>query len=258
VHTTQQLFNDLTTLGIHPGDAILMHSSWKSLGGLEGGPAAFFETFLRLLGPEGTLILPALSYESVDRNQPVFDLLTTPSCVGFLPEYFRTQVPGVVRSMHASHSCCMLGKHAASLAENHELDETPVGPHSPFAKLPELDGWVLMLGCGADCNTSFHGIEETAEPPYLLDRSQRVRYVLRDASGKELEQFALRHNFEINGRHYHQRYSRILPHLTADEVRYGCVLDADCVLMRASAIWKKGHDLLKADPCYFVELPDET
>ena len=145
MHTTQQLFDDLKALGVNPGNTILMHSSWKSLGGLEGGPAAFFETFLRLLGTEGTLVLPALSYDNVHFDQPVFDVLNTTSCIGFLPEYFRTQIPGVVRSLHASHSCCIRGKHATFLAEGHELDETPVGPNSPFAKLPQLDGWILML-----------------------------------------------------------------------------------------------------------------
>jgi len=258
MHSTRQLTDDLRALGVRPGDAVLMHSSWKSLGGVEGGPKAFFEAFIGLLGPEGTLILPALSYESVSAEQPVFDVKTTPVCpdVGFLPEYFRTQVPGVVRSLHPTHSCCMAGKHAAFLAEGHGLDETPVGPHSPFAKLPQLNGWILMLGCSPDRNTSMHGVEETAEPPYLLDRRGKVRYILRDADGRETERLSWQHDFDAgSGEHYIQRYSRILPLLSGDELHRGKVLDADCVLMRAAAVWKKGHDALERDPFYFVDRP---
>lgn len=258
MHTTRQLADDLLRLGIHPGDTILMHSSWKSLGGLDGGPDAFFRTFLDLLGNEGTLVLPALSYAFVSREQPVFDVRTTPVCpgVGFLPEYFRTKVHGVIRSLHPTHSCCMTGSHAAFLAEGHELDDTPVGANSPFAKLPKLDGWILMLGCSPDRNTSMHGVEETAEPPYLLDRSERVRYVLRDIDGHEIERLSWQHDFIAeNGEHYEQRYSRILPLLAKDDVHSGKVLDADCVLMRASSVWRKGHEMLLRDPFYFVTRP---
>ena len=62
MHTTQQLKQDLAALGVCPGDAVLMHSSYKSLGGIEGGAAGFFAAFLELLGAQGTLALPALSY----------------------------------------------------------------------------------------------------------------------------------------------------------------------------------------------------
>lgn len=256
MHTLTQLREDLSRLGIHPGDTVLMHSSWKSLGGVEGGVNGFFDTFIDLLGPEGTLILPALSYDDVSAEQPVFDELNTPSCVGFLPEYFRTQVPGVVRSLHPTHSCCMRGRHAAFLAENHETDETPVGPNSPFAKLPQLDGWILMLGCCPDHNTSMHGVEETAEPPYVLDRSAKVRYVLRTADGREIERLSWAHDFASEtGEHYHQRYSRIIDLLDDADVHKGKVLDADCVLMRARAVWQKGHEALLKEPFYFVDHP---
>jgi len=258
MHTQAQLRSDLSRLGIRPGDVVLMHSSWKSLGGLEGGAKGLFEAFLDLLGPEGTLILPALSYDSVSAEQPLFDIMNTPVCpdVGFLPEYFRTQVSGVVRSLHPTHSCCMAGQEASFLAEDHELDDTPVGPHSPFAKLPKLNGWILMLGCSPDRNTSMHGVEETAEPPYVLDRTAKVRYVLRSADGREIERLSWQHNFDAgNGEHYQQRYSRILPLLSGDEVHYAKVLDADCVLMRAAAVWKKGREALERDPFYFVDRP---
>lgn len=253
MHSRARLEADLRALGVRSGDTVLMHSSYKSLGGVEGGAAGFFEAFLSLLGPEGTLVLPSLSYEYVTREQPVFDVRETPSCVGYLTEFFRTQVPGVVRSLHATHSCCAIGRQAQALTGTHLLDDTPVGPNSPFAKLPEMDGWILMLGCHPDHNTSMHGVEQTAEPPYLLDRTARVRYVLRDAQGVAHEQWALRHNFVLDGWYYEQRYSRILSLLSDSEVRRGRVLSADCVMMRADAVWEKGRRMLLRDPFYFVD-----
>ena len=255
-HSKEQLKRDLGALGVSAGDTVLMHSSYRSLGGIEDGAEGFFSAFMELLGPEGTLILPALSYESVTRQQPEFHLAFTPSCVGYLPEFFRTQFPGVIRSMHPTHSCCLFGRRAVELAADNEQDETPVGPHSPFAKLPKVGGKILMLGCGLDHNTSMHGVEETAEPPYLFDRAntERVDYILYDDVGHKLFQHALRHSFSENGiRCYEQRYSRVVPLLSESEASHGQVLCADSWLLSAEAVWEKGHQKLTEDPFYFVE-----
>lgn len=252
-HSKTQLQRDLYALGIRPGDTVLMHVSYRSLGGIDGGPGAFFSAFMELLGKDGTLILPALSYLDVTEDSPEFDLAKTPSCVGYLPEFFRTQVPGVIRSMHPTHSCCLLGSRAAELSADHELDDTPVGPHSPFARLPQLGGKILMLGCGTDCNTSMHGVEETAEPPYLFDRTRRTNYILHNGV-RTVHQHALRHSFAENGVHcYEQHYSRVIPLLPEGTAAHGNVLSADAWLLSAAAVWEAGRKKLLEDPFYFVE-----
>lgn len=254
-HSLEQFKQDLKALGVQPGDTLLMHSSYKSLGGIEGGAEGLFSALAALLGGEGTLILPALSYEGVTAAQPVFDRQNTPSCIGYLPEYFRTKVHGVIRSLHATHSCCLLGKRAQEMAAEHEMDLTPVGPHSPFAKLPQVGGKILMLGCHPDHNTSMHGVEETAVPPYLL-QDHPTAYVLRDGE-REIHQQAFRHNFVVKGQYCNQRYARILDLLDETEATYGKVLDGDCVLMSARAVWEKGHAKLMEDPWFFVDKPQE-
>lgn len=256
-NTKEQLIKDLCNLGIHPGDMVLMHSSYKSLGGIEGGAKTFFEGFMDLIGEDGTLILPTLSFASVTREKPEFDLATTPSCVGYLSEYFRTSVPGVVRSMHATHSCAALGKLAKEMTAGHEEDITPVGSNSPFAKLPKYGGKILMLGCGTKSNTSMHGVEETAEPPYCIDRKNPVNYVLKDGD-RIIHQIAYRHYFLTpDGKHIGQRYDRVVELLSDNEKNFGKVLYADCCLMDAKAVWDIGHKKLLEDPYYFVDCPEE-
>ena len=43
IHSKKQLKEDFIRLGIKPGDKVLIHSSYKSLGGIEDGAAGFFE-----------------------------------------------------------------------------------------------------------------------------------------------------------------------------------------------------------------------
>lgn len=255
MYNAGQLKDDFTNLGIKPGDTILMHSSYKSLGPLDGGAKTFYDTLLNVLGSEGTLIVPALSFDTVTRENPVFDIDSTPSCVGYLSEFFRTSSYGVIRSAHATHSCCAVGKYAKEITENHIKDITPVGENSPFAKLPLIGGKILMLGCSLCKNTSMHGVEETAEPPYCLNRENPVKYTL--ITGDEtttLESF--RHDFSTeNGDHFIQRYDRILDLLSDNEYSKGLVLDAECVLMDAKAVWKKGREKLLEDAFFFVDCP---
>ena len=73
-YTKSDTIRDLTSLGVMPGDTILVHSSYKALGCIIGGAKTIFEAFFELLGPDGTLIFPALSYETVTRENPVFDI----------------------------------------------------------------------------------------------------------------------------------------------------------------------------------------
>lgn len=131
-----EMVRDLRELGVRPGDVLLVHSSFSSLGGIAPGDA--IGALLEALGAEGTLVLPALSYRDVTRQSPAFDVAATPSCVGFLTEYFRTLVPGVVRSVHPTHSCCAKGARAEEVTRDHYLDHTPVGPNSPFRKLQDM------------------------------------------------------------------------------------------------------------------------
>jgi len=255
-YSKERLKEDMLKLGIKNGDVILMHSSYKSLGKIDGGAKTFYDALLEVLGKDGTLIVPALSYETVTRDNPVFNLKTSPSCVGYLTEYFRTEVDGVVRSVHPTHSCCAVGKLAKEITASHYLDVTPVGENSPFHKLPEYGGKILMLGCDTRRNTSLHGVEETMEPPYCIDRVNKVTYTITDDS-KTYTQTAFRHYFVVPGsdEHYVQRYDRIIGLLDDSEVSSGKILEADCFLMDAKAVWKKGYDKLSEDPFWFVDEP---
>jgi aminoglycoside 3-N-acetyltransferase len=245
------LLSDLLSLGVRPGGVLLVHASLRSLGPLPGAgsPAARAETVIQalldVLGPGGTLLFPALSYETVNQQQPVFDVRATPSCVGALPEYFRTRA-GTLRSIHPTHSVCGVGRRAAELLAGHELDTTPCGEHSPFARLPGVDGQVLFLGCGMRPNTSMHAIEEHVLPPYLF--GDPLEYQIIRADGSPMRMRVTRHNFKGCA----QRYDR-LAEVMRRGLRQGQVLQAACHLVETAEMWPAALDKLRVDSLYFVE-----
>ena len=241
-----QFRTDLNALGVRAGMTVMVHSSLGAFGQVPGGADTIINSLCQLLTPEGTLLMPALSYMTVTRRQPVFDLLNTPSCVGIIPETFR-QRQDVLRSLHPTHSVCGWGKLARDLLTEHSLDSTPCGPHSPFHRLPQFDGYILMLGCGLKPNTSMHAIEELVTPPYLF--SQPITFILLDENGSTIHKEYIPHNF--NG--WEQRYDRVANLLPSPQLRSGTVAGAPCHLIHAPALWEAALAQLLKDPLYFVE-----
>ena len=132
--TQETMRGQLRALGISPGDVLFVHSSMKAIG-TPLPPEAVLETLYEAVCPGGTLLLPAFTYETVTPETPVFDSRESEPCVGLLPRTF-FRMPGVVRSIHPTHSVCALGADAVRLTKDHALDETPVGPHAPLMQLP--------------------------------------------------------------------------------------------------------------------------
>ncbi|HSI75734.1 MAG TPA: AAC(3) family N-acetyltransferase [Lunatimonas sp.] len=236
----------LENLGLKKGDKMLVHASLKSVGKLQDAAKAVTDAFLGILGNEGTLLMPALSYSSVTKENPIFDWEDTPSCVGGLSEYFRTRT-GAIRSIHPTHSVCALGKEAGYFIESHFSDRTPVGANSPFFKLMQAKGKVLFLGCGLKPNTSMHGVEELVKPPYLFGEERE--YTLHISSDERIKKTYTPHGFAG----YIQRYDRLLDVLSPEDYRIGKVLEAEVFLLDCEAFWKKAAEVLRQDPFYFVD-----
>lgn len=240
---------DLRALGVRPGGVLLVHASLKSLGPVDGGAAAVCAGLVEALGPDGTLLMPTLSYELAHQPDPVFDQLRTPSVVGALSEFYRTQ-PGVQRSLHPTHSVAGRGPAFAALIAGHLDDSTPCGPHAPFHRLLfRDDAQVLFLGCGLRPNTCMHAVEELLPVPYIAGHDVHYRVIAADGS----ERRAVVRAYGFRRRGLTQRYDRLGALMSGGELRRGPVLAAACELLEATAIRAHGLAALRRDPYAFVE-----
>lgn len=241
----KKIAEDANSLGIKKGDTVLVHSSLRSLGGADAKDV--IDGLLLALGEEGTLVLPALSYMHCNPSNPCFHYRNTPSNVGALAEFFRTEVEGVVRSISPTHSCCALGKNAEYVTSGHCLDDTPCGPNSPFRRVMELKGKILFLGCGMCPNTSMHAVEELSCPDYLF--GDIYEYSITDSSENTFALKCRAHGFKG----VIQRYDRLADLLDADELKVGNVLSAQCHLVATTAMWAKADAKYREDPHYFID-----
>lgn len=243
--------SNLEQLGIRPADCLLVHASFKSLGEVGGGIAGLISALQNTVC-DGTLLMPALSYATVNADRPIFDAKTTSSCVGAVPEVFRT-LPKVLRSINPTHSISVWGVDADWFTCDHQDDDTPAGPRSPLSKLRDRDGKILFLGCGLEPNTSMHGVEELTLPPYLF-LPVPVTYTCTDLQGHTSKIHCKRHDFSAGeGYYYRQRYDRITDLLDERYLRRGAVGQAGCFVLEAAPMWEAAEKMLRRSPFYFVE-----
>jgi len=161
---------DLARLGVGAGDTLFTHSSFRSLGPVEGGAATVVAAMAAAVAPGGLLLMP--SFNLVERKQraQVWDVTSTPSTVGWLTEFFR-RMPGTCRSDHYSHSVAARGPDARAFVADHrslEGDESPwdeppwgrtYGTHSPMFRAYRQNAQLLMLGVDYDSSTYCHLVE---------------------------------------------------------------------------------------------------
>lgn len=153
----KELVLNFQELGIRKGDVLLVHSSFKSFGGVKGGPQTVIDALKYILSEEGTLIVPTFNYDFCD-GVP-FDIKKTPSKMGIISELIRNDKDSK-RSPDPVFSFSMFGKqrnYLANLKSKHSF-----GPDSIFAKLRELNAKIMIIGLKYnESMTFFHHIEET-------------------------------------------------------------------------------------------------
>jgi aminoglycoside 3-N-acetyltransferase len=161
-------------------EILMLHSSISNMQPMYRGTAKdLLGSLLRFIGPERTLAMPAFffgtperSYREYYRQYPRFDARRTPSQMGLVTELFRRR-PGVVRSLHPTHSVCAFGPLANELCATHHLDSCACGAFSPFGIMGLHK--TIILGLGVEyyrALTQVHSMEEILGDRYPIPREQ--------------------------------------------------------------------------------------
>ncbi|MEK4513356.1 AAC(3) family N-acetyltransferase [Paenibacillus anaericanus] len=191
MHTKHSLIEQLKHAEIDKRGTLLMHSSLKSIGEVEGGADTVLDALTEYM-QDGLLVLPTHTWSFINADNPKFYVETSPSCIGILPELFRKR-SGVVRSYHPTHSVAALGQDAESFVEGNERLDTPCHRESPWGKLLDRQATIILVGVDLRRNTFIHGIEEWLDiPGRLTDSHEELYTVLSD--GTEIPVPSRRHH----------------------------------------------------------------
>lgn len=146
------------------GVDVMLHSSMANIGKMSGGCKWVSECLLNKVDIKNhTLLVSALPYrgqfKSYLEKNPTFDVSSAPIAMGAINEYIGS-MQGAKRSIHPTHSVVAIGKDAVTYTNEHHLDETPFGIHSPYFKLIKNKGKVILFGATLNNLTFIHAIED--------------------------------------------------------------------------------------------------
>lgn len=183
--TQQSIVSTLRDLELSTGDVVCVHSSFSSLGYVEGGPETLIRALEEVVGPSGTIMMPTFSMGSSMlsylESGEVFDVGKTPSKVGAVTEVFR-KWPGVLRSLHPTNSVAAKGRLAKDLLDGHHQSAKPFGLETPFGRLAPLGGKILMIN--THIHSFLHHVQDLVDFPNLyLDGTRKAKII--DETGAE-------------------------------------------------------------------------
>jgi aminoglycoside 3-N-acetyltransferase len=244
----QELTTALRELDIPKGGILMVHSSMKAFGRpVDGGAEAVLDCLAETVGAGGTLLMPTLTFSSVDESAPVLDVANTPSDCGILTNLLRKQ-NGAKRSCHIVSSACAWGTNADWLTEYHT--DTPCGEQTPYGKVISTGGYVLFLGAGFQSNTLFHAAEEAEDRPYF-SYAQIADARIIQPDGTEFTNTFRRYNCSQTGiRRYLQKMEKVFEERgVLRRVQLG---DSVLTLIRAKDDYEISREILRDHVDYIL------
>ncbi len=210
--TKDDLKQSLLNAGIQPDDHLMVHASLSKMGFIEGGAETVVKVLKETVGEEGTILMPTspiarLQLDYVSDN-PLFDVLNTPSAMGNISEVFRIS-DGVVRSYHPTEPVAAWGAKAYEYIKDHTTKNTPYHWDSPYGKLIQYGGKILYIGVTLDnAGTHLHTLEDALDVGVPVYYSKEFKLPVCDYEGKDMFVATKVHNPEYSKK---RRCDELLP-----------------------------------------------
>jgi len=248
MYTKHDFLSQLNELGIDPKGTLMVHSSYKSIGEVEGRGDTVLDSLIEYM-KDGLLVLPSHTWDNVrtDTN-PVMDVLYTPSCVGKLTEMFRKR-PNVHRSLHPTHSLVAIGTDAEEFLAGEEHINTPCGKGGAYYKLWERNAQIMLIGVNFTRNTFIHGIEEWDGAEGSVSSEKSDLYTINQ-QGIRLYTPQYRHCSRVGS----ESFSKLEPQAIQEGIlSFGQFGDATARLMNAKQLRDMISEILQVDARYLLQ-----
>ncbi len=181
--TKEQLKAQLAAMGLQPTDTVIIHTSLRAVGPVEGGADTVIDAFCEYLS-EGLFLVPTHTWASVSPAHPVYDVRAEKPCIGTLPCVAAFRADGL-RSMNATHSIWAHGARAAEFLAGEESVYNGTAPQSCWGRLAHEKAKILLIGVGHERNTFIHAVEETIGVPDRTGKPYAVTLVYPDGHRRD-------------------------------------------------------------------------
>ena len=161
IYTKKDLLAQLELLRLPKGGIVLVHSSLRLVGQVEGGGKTVLDALIAQFTKDGGLLcIPTHTWNRIGK-EITLDLSDPKTCLGALSDLAAADERGL-RSENPTHSMVVFGdRHRAEAFIVDELHlSSGTDPNSCYGKLYREAGHVLLIGVSHSRNTYLHAVEE--------------------------------------------------------------------------------------------------
>lgn len=194
--TVSHIIEGFAQLGVQPTSHVMVHASLSRFGQVDGGAQTVVAALRAAAGDDGAVIAPSFRGSIRADNYALRECTSVcprafcPSKergeTGIIGETIREQ-PDALRSCHPTHSWAGIGAGAEFLLEGHRNSPTPCGTDSPFFRLLQREGVILLLGVGVNSLTNVHAVEDARNVAYLSAIDPPRRHATYTTSGRRIQ-----------------------------------------------------------------------
>lgn len=181
IYKKEELIRQLEQLHTPKGGIVLMHSSLRSIGKVEGGAEGLLDILIDHFTRDGGLFcVPTHTWHNLGKDITL-DMDSDESCLSAFAGVAIRDGRGI-RSENPCHSMVVFGERerAEAFVEGELFVSTPTAPESCYGKLIENGGFVLLVGVGHNKNTCLHTLDEMLHIPNRMDEKTVPMAVKKD------------------------------------------------------------------------------
>lgn len=196
MYTKKDIFDQLEKMSAPRDGVVIMHSSLRSVGDVEGGGEGLLDAMIEYFTAEGGIFcVPTHTWGFIGRADKItLDLTAAETNLGCFSRIAAAD-PRAVRTENPSHSMAVFGDgdRVLEFVRGEENVVDPTGADSCYGKLCRENGYVLLVGVTHNRNTYLHSVESMLGVPDRLTADFKKMTVKRK-SGEIIEREMLCHH----------------------------------------------------------------
>ena len=200
MYTKNDIFTQLKNMNAPQDSVVLMHSSLRSVGDVEGGGEGLLDALIEYFTAEGGLFCVAThTWGNLGTDRITLDMTAPESNLGAFATLAARDGRGV-RSENPSHSMMVFGdrKKAEEFVRDDALVTTPTAPESCYGKILDMNGSVLLVGVGQNKNTFLHCVDEILQTPDRM-ADKPIRLTVKRLDGEVIERYLTLYDESLYG-----------------------------------------------------------
>lgn len=170
--TEEYIKSQIEALGIPDGATVIMHTSLRAVGVIEGGAECLLNLLIeQITSHGGMLCVPTHTWSNLGTDNITLDLTKAETNLGAFPSV-ALQDPRGIRTDNPTHSMVVFGDddRIREFVKGEINVKSPTSPESCYGKLCRSNSYVLLVGVGQNSNTYLHFVEESLNLPNRMEK----------------------------------------------------------------------------------------